>query len=259
MTGPGPGPGAVGRVVRSSSTWQQPMPAAPGPARAAVIEHVADLVARLGDRRVRVAVDGRTAAGKTTFGHELAAAVAARGRVVLRASLDDFKRPWSESHRYDRTSGEGYYRNAFDHPAIHRLLLDPAAPGGSGAVTLCSIDPITQVDHRATVVDLPDDGVLVVDGVFALRDELVGAWDLAVWLEIDAALSLRRGVDRDAGPDGREEVEALHRDRYLAAEQLYIGEVDPVARADVVIDNTELDAPRLVSASGPQSLRTSST
>lgn len=235
-----------GRIEWSLSAWKQPIPPPPSATRAAVVEHVRSRIDEL-PGRVRVAVDGLTAAGKTSFGHELAVMLAASGRVVLRASLDDFKRPWNESHLYDRVSGEGYYRNAFDTDAMHRLLLGPASPNGNGAVALCSIDPITQIDHSETLVHLPDDGVLLVDGVFALRNELVDAWDLAVWLSIDPELSIARGVDRDAASEGgRREAEALHRDRYLAAEQLYIDDVDPLSRADVIIDNTDLQAPVLV-------------
>src|SRR5262245_45967137 len=100
-------------VTFSVSTWQQPEPTLASDDRAAVLEHVAELVDGVGSKRLRIAVDGRTAAGKTSFGHELARALAVRGRPVFRASLDDFKRPWREAHLYDRVTGEGYYRNAF--------------------------------------------------------------------------------------------------------------------------------------------------
>lgn len=118
-----------GRVERSASTWKQPIPPTASPHRADVLAAVAATVARLGRRRVRVAVDGLTAAGKTTFADELAATLAEQGRVVLRASLDDFKRPWREAHLYDRTSGEGYYRNAFDLEAGHWAPPEVAAGG----------------------------------------------------------------------------------------------------------------------------------
>lgn len=114
-------------------------------------------------------------------------------------------------------------------------------------MALCSIDPITQIDHTKALTNMPDDGMLIVDGVFALRDELVEAWDLGVWLSIDPELSIARGVDRDALREGgRGRAETLHRDRYLAAELIYTNEVGPIARADVVIDNTELQAPVLI-------------
>jgi uridine kinase len=200
----------------------------------------------LGDRRVRVAIDGRTAAGKTTLGHELAGLLASAGRVVLRASLDDFKRPWSDADRYDRMSGEGYYRNAFDLDAIHRLLVGPADPDGTGLVALCSIDPLTQINHSATRVAMPRDGILIVDGVFALRPELDRFWNLRVWVDIDAALSMRRAIGRDGEREGSAHAATLHRERYGPAEEIYIAEADPVGRADVVIDNTDLDHPRLL-------------
>jgi uridine kinase len=91
----------VGQVELSESTWQQPWPARIDPGRLPVLNRVVDRVHALGDMRLRLAVDGRTAAGKTTLGHELASLLADAGQVVLRASLDDFKRPWAERHRYD--------------------------------------------------------------------------------------------------------------------------------------------------------------
>ena len=55
-----------------------------------MVDYIADRIQALSVRRVRVAVDGRTAAGKTTLAHELALSLSDAGRVVLRASLDDF-------------------------------------------------------------------------------------------------------------------------------------------------------------------------
>lgn len=236
---------APGQVHLSVSTWQQPTRGAASPEREAVLRHVADRVVACGPRRVRVAIDGLTAAGKTSFGHELAEGLAAAGRPVLRASLDDFKKPWGERHLYDRESGTGYYRNAYDYPTLVRLLLEPASPDGSGACALCSIDPLTQSDHSAVVARAPANAVLIVDGVFAFRPQINNYWDVRVWLAVAEDLSVRRGTTRDQSWAGAQ-AETLHRDRYLAAERLYIAEVDPVARADFVIDNTSFDRPQIV-------------
>ncbi len=236
----------VGGVRLSVSTWQQPMPSAPSAGRAAVLDHLVGRIVAFGPRRVSVAVDGLTASGKTTFGHELAQRLADAGRVALRASLDDFKRRWDDRHLYDRLSGEGYYRNAYDVDAVRRLLLEPAASDGTGRLALCSIDPITQVDHSTTVVEMPSDGVLVVDGVFAFRPELNRYWDLRIWMHVDTELSVRRGTARDAEREGgTAQAEALHRDRYLAAETIYIAEETPMDVADVVVDNTNFERPRI--------------
>jgi uridine kinase len=206
---------------------------------------VAARILECGGGRLQVGIDGLTAAGKTSFGHELAEQVSGASRPVLRASLDDFKRPWRDRHLYDRESGEGYYRNAFDYAAVERLLLEPAGPSGSGECALCSIDPLTQVDHSAVITRAAQDAVLIVDGVFAFRPEINDHWDLRIWLHVDQQTSLERGVERDRGWADTE-VEAVHRDRYHVAERVYVDDVDPVRFADVVIDNSAFDRPRIV-------------
>jgi hypothetical protein len=93
-------------AFESVSTWRQPTPPPLSMARTAPIGEVSDRICRLSPGRLRVAVDGFTAAGKTSFGHELAAAIRRRGRSTLRASMDDFKNPWREARElgYDRSA-----------------------------------------------------------------------------------------------------------------------------------------------------------
>ncbi|TWF73262.1 uridine kinase [Kitasatospora viridis] len=192
-----------------------------------------------------VGIDGFTAAGKTSFGHELAERISTAGRPVLRATLDDFKKPWKDRHLYDRESGEGYYRNAYDYDAVKRLLLEPSRSPEATSCALCSIDPLTQKDHSSDRTSLFSDAVLIVDGVFAFRPEINEYWDFRVWLQVDAELSVQRGADRDqdwAGSDA----ESIHRNRYLVAERIYLQEVDPIPMMDIVIDNSTFASPRIV-------------
>ncbi|KID31230.1 hypothetical protein HQ32_01048 [Prauserella sp. Am3] len=208
----------------------------------AVLDDLAERIDALSTRRVRVAIDGLTAAGKTSFGHQLAERIGLAGRPVLRACLDDFKRPWRDRHLYDRASAEGYYRNAYDYAAAVDLLLEPGGPDGSGACALCNIDPVTQIDHSSVQVHAATDAVLIVDGVFAFRPEINDYWEFRIWLDVNPETSVSRGVRRDR-QWADTEAETLHRTRYLPAEQLYLAEVDPVPIADVVIDNTVFDKP----------------
>ncbi|WP_037294634.1 uridine kinase [Saccharomonospora azurea] len=233
-------------VVRfSTSTLQPPTPPPASPGRHALVDRLAERILALAPARLRVAIDGPTAAGKTSLGHELAEHLVRAGRPVLRACLDDFKRPWKDRHRYDRESGEGYYRNAYDYDAVTRLLLEPAAPGGTGRCVLCSIDPLTQKDHSDVVTPAPPDAVLVVDGVFAFRPEIDRHWDFRIWLDIAPELSVRRGAARDASWAGADAT-ALHRHRYLPSMECYESEVRPQRLADVVVDNTDFTRPRVV-------------
>lgn len=236
------------QAFESVSTWRQPLPAELSYARTELIADTARRISRLAPGRLRIAVDGLTGAGKTSFGHELARAVRQLGRPTLRASLDDFKNPWQESIKlgYDRLTGNGYYRNAYDFESARRLLLDPAGATGSGRVVLCARDPLTGQDHRAETVDAPADAVLIVDSVFAFRPEYNDLWDFRIWLDVDGETALRRGISRDTEREGGiEEATRLHTDRYHAAEMIYLDEVDPMSVADLVIDNRDLAAPRI--------------
>jgi uridine kinase len=236
------------QAFESVSTWRQPAPPPASRARAAVIGAVARRIAQLSPGRLRVAVDGLTGAGKTSFGHELAAALRALGRPTMRASLDDFKYPWrhAREHGYDRVSGEGYYRNAYDFGSARDLLLSPAGPGGSGRVALCGHDPLTGEDHRDTKISAPPDAILIVDSVFAFRPQYNDCWEYRIWLEADPGVALRRGIARDAAAEGIEEATRLHRDRYRVAERMYLAEARPRALADIIIDNTDFEHPRLL-------------
>jgi uridine kinase len=234
-------------AYESVSTWKQLPPPVPTQERARLLGEVAGQVCAVRAGRLRVVVDGRTGAGKTTFADELAAAIRQLGRSTLRASLDDFKNPWSHArlHGYDRESGEGYYRNAHDFVSARELLLEPAGPHGGGRVVLCAHDPLTGVDNRSVVVDAPRDAVLVVDGVFGMRPEYDDCWDVRVWLRADPEVALARGIERDTAMEGLDEATRLHTTRYRASEKIYVDEVRPADKANFIVENTDFNRPSI--------------
>ena len=59
--------------------------------------------------------------------------------------------------------------------------------------------------------------------------------DFRIWLDVTRDLSLARGIARDADMYGDEQVTLLHRDRYHAAETVYLAEVNPQPLADIVV------------------------
>jgi uridine kinase len=207
--------------------------------RAALLETVADRVP--GGRRVLVAVDGREGAGKTVFADELAAVLRARGRPVVRASVDGFHRPRAVRYRRGRTSPTGYWLDAFDYGQLADALLDPFRRGEPVRTAVHDVASDAALERQPVRVGPAD--VLLVDGVFAHRDELAPYWDFSIYLFVDLAVSLARLVARD-GPLVKVT------DRYTGAHRLYLDACDPTRRATIVIDNTDLAAPRLISPAG---------
>ncbi len=74
---------------------------------------------------LRVAVDGPDGSGKSTFADELAAAVRALGRRVVRISLDDFHNVRAVRYRQGRESPEGFWQDSYNYLRFQSDVLDP--------------------------------------------------------------------------------------------------------------------------------------
>lgn len=215
--------------------------------RAAVLNDLAARLARLSlGRPVRVAVDGRTASGKTTLSDEIAALIHDMGRAVVRTSIDGFHRPRAERYARGRYSAEGYYHDARDLSAIMTFLLAPLGPGGNRPYRTASFDldddrPVEQEPQLA-----PSDAVLIVDGTFLQRPELRDGWDATIFVATSETVAQDRGVKRDMERLGGEEAaRQLYARRYRPAYDLYERLCSPEQSADIVLTNDDFERPRL--------------
>ena len=87
----------------SVSSWRQPVPAPVSPARTKLIDDLAASIAQLSPARLRIAVDGYTAAGKTSLAHELAAALRQLGdyRAMAEKAHADCEQRYTYYHYTD--------------------------------------------------------------------------------------------------------------------------------------------------------------
>jgi uridine kinase len=169
-----------------------------------------ELLVRLGEAAAgarRIAVDGPDAAGKTTLADALAPLLGA-----ARVCADDHLRPPAERYARGPESPEGYYRDSFDDSALRAAVEAAPAP-------------------------------VVVDGVFLQRPDLDDLWDFRIWVDVSPDETLRRAAARDA--DRFPDVRGRYERRYLPAQRLYLEELDPRARADVVVENEDPARPTL--------------
>lgn len=194
-----------------------------------------------------VAVDGVDGVGKTTFADGLAAALGAEGVGVVRVSMDGFHRPREERYRRGRASAEGYYRDSFDVETFIAVVVGPIREERSTVIRTAVFDHRRDLPVEGPLVPVVPGDVVVVDGVFLHRDGLAGLWDFSVFLRAPFAVTLTRMAVRD-GVVGGAESPALR--RYRDGQRLYMAECAPVRRASVVVDNTDVTAPRLVARSG---------
>src|SRR5580693_1710372 len=130
-------------------------------------------------RPLRVAVDGPPAAGKTTLADELALLLRSRGREVIRASTEGFQLPRAQRYRHGEFSPEANYHETFDYDTLRRVLLDPLGPDGDRCYQQAVYDLDTDTAVSAPTTTAPASAVLLLDGVFLLRPELIDRWDLS--------------------------------------------------------------------------------
>ncbi len=174
-----------------------------------VFELIAEQVPDPGNGYVLVAVDGVDGSGKTTFAETLAARLEQRGRACLVIHVDDFHRLRAERHRRGRDSPHGFWLDTFDYPALRRCVLEPFGPGGDGT-------------YRSRWTDLANDcyvdepprhavpgTVVIVEGLFLHRDELVGHWDFSIFLDAPFEITVARMTRRDGGNPTRAELSEL--------------------------------------------------
>lgn len=203
---------------------------------------ISALAARISDlpraHPMRVAVDGPDMAGKSTLADELGRALASRSTKVIRASADDFHHPREVRYQRGRASPEGYYYDAFDVASLKELLLDPLGPRGNRRYVTAVFDWRTDTPVQGPVRRAPDDAILVVDGVFLLRPELIADWDFSIFVWATEQERLSRSKKRDLGKDNSvTEIEGLFWARYAPAHRLYWQSVSPRERAEAFVDN----------------------
>jgi uridine kinase len=189
---------------------------------------------------LRVAVDGPPAAGKTTLADELALLLRTRGREVIRATTESFQLPRAQRYRRGEFSPEANYHDCFDYDTLRRVLLDPLGPDGDRRYqhAVYDLDTDTAVSQPATTA--PADAVLLLDGVFLLRPELIDRWDLSIFVSAPFEQILDRARIRDLALLGSTaEVERRFRTRYIPAQKLYFAAARPADHADIIVHNDE--------------------
>ncbi len=154
-----------------------------------------------------VAVDGRSAGGKTTCAARLAATVP--GATVV------------------HTDDVAWYQAFFEWAYLLREgVLEPVRAGQAVAYR----PPAWEARGRDGAIEVPADcPLLVIEGVGVSRRELSGDFDLRLWVQSDRVEARRRGLERD-GP-----AEQPFWNEWDAEEVPFLAADQPWERADLIV------------------------
>ncbi len=120
--------------------------------------------------------------------------------------------------------------------------MDPLGPGGSRLYRRAVFDHRTDSDVLAPIETAADDAILLLDGIFLHRPEVLGYWDLSLFLDAPFEVTVARAAARDHRSS---EVNAIENRRYVEGQQLYLRTCAPRDAATIVIDNEHLPAPNI--------------
>ena len=181
-----------------------------------------------------VAIDGVDGSGKTTFAAALGEELRRMGRQVVDVHLDDFHHVSAVRHQRGRHSPEGFFLDSYDYAAFTDRVVAPLRAGGHRIRTAAS-DLERDVYIDPGPVDVPPGAVVLVEGIFAHRDELFQLWDWSIFLDVPFEVSVARMAVRDGSPNDPDHSAVR---RYVEGQRLYLAQCDPKARASIVIDNS---------------------
>jgi uridine kinase len=213
------------------------------------------LLQNLGERIVkiklnhptRVGIDGVDGSGKTVLADELAQTLGTSGRQIIRVSIDKFHNPRHVRYRRGRNSPEGYYADSFNNGLVVQKVLQPLGPSGDRRFTPAAFDYKTDTEIAAPDKIAKPDAILLMDGIFLQRPELVDYWDLKIFLDVDFEHTVVRAMKRDGWYLGsEEETRTAYEERYVPGQQLYFQKANPRTAADIVIDNTDFENPKFI-------------
>ena len=186
-----------------------------------VLSQIVDLIGAADRSPVVVGIDGQGGSGKSTLAAEF---VARAGRGVIIAG-DDFYADMPDAERAALDAAAGYERY-FDWQRLRAQVLIPAR-AGDGVLRYQRYDWGSQ--RLGPWVEMPMPDVVVVEGVYTLRPQLLGLLDVKVYVRAAEHARMDRQIAR--GQNSSDWIA-----RWVAAEDFYIAACQPWRNADLVVD-----------------------
>ncbi len=181
-----------------------------------------------------IGIDGMGGAGKTTVSEEISEMLHAQEIPVTILHIDDFIHPRCVRYRDDVPEWECYYQLQWWYAPLLELLAAYRRDGAfSGTVQLYNKEQDCYGEQEITI---PENAVIIVEGVFLQRPELKGTFDAVVYLDVPEHVRLERVLSRDGYIGDEDAIRAKYENRYFPAERHYAESCKPADGADFMVE-----------------------
>lgn len=194
----------------------------PSPAET-IYERIQHLRATSRQQPLLVAFDGPGGSGKSTIARQVSELLTASGCQTSILEADDLYRVMLDADRAVLSPAEGY-EQYFDWQQLEAGLTQLRA-GQDFTYEPYNWDAAEAAPAK---VQVKAEGVVLVDGVYSLRRQLRDLYDLRVMVSTPREL-------RQSRQDARGENDPAWIERWMAAEDFYVGRLAPHNSADLIV------------------------
>jgi uridine kinase len=187
------------------------------------------------DRASLVGISGIDASGKGYVSGRLASRLKNAGQRVALINVDGWL---NLPHvRFSKlNAGEHFYRNALRLGEMFDRLILPIKHNRRVDLTMQFAEEMATA-FRSHNYALEDIDVILLEGIFIFKRELVPHFDLKIWIECSFETALRRAVVRGQEDLSPADTIAAYETIYFPAQRHHLKVDNPVAAADAIYAN----------------------
>ncbi|MGE6540978.1 uridine kinase family protein [Bacillus luti] len=192
-----------------------------------------EILARMQEKSIKqslliIGIDGCGGSGKSTLANK----IKSKFSTVTIVHMDDFYLPSAQivnEHPTNKLIGAD-----FDWKRLLQEVLDPISNGVEGCYKRYDWETDSLVESHI----VPANGIVIIEGVYATRQELAEKYDLKIWVNCPRGMRLKRGIARDG-----EEARDMWENNWMIAEDMYVESHKPHKFADFIIDGIDNEIP----------------
>lgn len=170
-----------------------------------------------------IGIDGCGGAGKSTLANK----IKSNFSTVTIVHMDDFYLPSAKIENENPTNKS--IGADFDWKRLLKEVLNPISNGLEGRYKRYDWEKDSLVGSHIVSAS----GIVIIEGVYATRQELAGMYDLKIWVNCPRETRIKRGIARDG-----EAARDMWENNWMIAEDMYVESHKSHEFADFIIDGT---------------------
>jgi len=200
-----------------------------------IVDRILDLRPSVRDRAVLVAVSGIDGSGKGWLTARIAAELQSAGVKVANINIDGWLN--LPAKRFSRTNpAEHFYRHAIRFDDMFAQFVLPLRDRRAVYVE-ADFSEETATEYKNHVYDYSNTDVVLLDGIYLLKQEFRQYYDPSIWVESSFETALKRALAR--GQEGLSPADTIHAYEtiYFPAQEIHFHRDHPKQAATMIFNN----------------------